>query len=156
MAQSRHRGPQRGSVSGGIPGVPQELSGWPNVSISKQKGTVRVAIGPLRVRRAPARAFSSVADPYISEVRGCLSLRAQPGNRFVSFVRGVCDATRREIIIRWVVLRHGRFLLLLPTAIFLNCLRFIEGPMSIACQDMMKIFGPSIYLLKPLPERSFT
>ena len=31
----------------------------------------------------------------ISEVGGCLSLRAQPGNRLVSFVRGV---TRREII----------------------------------------------------------
>ena len=30
-----------------------------------------------------------------SEVGGCLSLRAQPGNRFVSFVRG---GARREII----------------------------------------------------------
>ena len=26
--------------------VPRELSGWPNVSISKQKGTVRVAMSP--------------------------------------------------------------------------------------------------------------
>ena len=36
------------------------------------------------------------AHPFVvPEVGGCLSLRAQPGNRFVSFVRG---ATRREII----------------------------------------------------------
>ena len=32
---------------------------------------------------------------YVSEVGVCLSLRAQPGNRFVSFV---CGATRRVII----------------------------------------------------------
>ena len=53
---------------------------------------------------------------YTSEVGGCLSLRAQPGNRFVSFVHG---PTRREIIIRWVVLSHGRFFLLLRLLLLL-------------------------------------
>ena len=41
-------------------------------------------------------------------------MRAQPGNRFVSFVRG---AARREIIVHGVGLPPGRFLLFLPPAV---------------------------------------
>ena len=40
--------------------VRQELSGWPNVSISKQKGIVRVAMAPPRVEGSRECALTRV------------------------------------------------------------------------------------------------
>ena len=54
--------------------------------------------------------FSPCFTWGVSEDGGCLSLRAQPRNRFFSFVRG---GSQCEIICRWPRLGHGRFLRLL-------------------------------------------
>ena len=73
VAKCKHFRAKRHCASGqspsprpGLTRVCQELSGWPNVSISKQKGTVRVAIGPPRVQRTSQSAPELSGWPNVS------------------------------------------------------------------------------------------
>merc|ERR1712110_1323706 len=77
-------------------GSAPELSGWPNVSISKQKGTVRVAMRPPRVElNSPsAPELSGWPNVSISKQKGTVRVASQSlrVEEFLECPRALCVA----------------------------------------------------------------